>query len=227
MNLHSEIKLNAGETAKSICDVVNAQVKEKILCLLPLPSPAMIQEIIKRTYGQDLHITSVSGDHENITCSFAGGQVLIVRMTGDSLDNHQKVLSHTMNKAKPGDFIILKSYDLSKGRCFPYHSAFERFMEILSMYNQVKKHPVTYEELLQLTKDHNETFIQMGVPVKFPSGFKSLPPELLECLRACIETTDAIQMDEFDTVLAELRRMGRDPEVTMRLFTLNRIIFKR
>ncbi len=226
MNLHHETKLNVGETAQSICDEVNAQVKEKIMNLLILPSPATIQEIIKRTFGQDVHITSVSGDHENITCSFAGGQTHIVRMIGDSLSKHKAVLATKIETANPGDFIILKSYDLSKGRCFPYHSAFERFTEILSMYNQSTQHPLTYEELQQLMIEKCQSFIQMGVPVKFSSGFKTLPSGLLESLRPCIETTDAIQMDEFDTVQSELKRIGQDPEITMRLFTLNRILFK-
>ena len=159
--------------------------------------------------------------------SFEQCDVYVAQMICDSPAEHQQVLSTIASRAESGDIVILESVDLSNGYCFPYHSAFDRFLEILASYQQLIGHPTKNDELKALNHSlSSDPVIQMGVPVKLQGDQKSLPGLVLEAIRPCVESANIISLEEFDTVTAELNRLGRDNQVAIRYFTINRIMYR-
>ena len=238
MNPFSSHNTHLDRSAPAPCGPVNQQLHSLISRALSGPSHATLSELIERTFQRKLELSSShlntalndaslngNGTHSFKIC-FEGCTVHVTKMVCVSFDAHAAALSRAGQGLGSGEIVVLESMDLSTGHCFPYHSAFGRFQEILALYQGAIGHPTTNAALNRLN-DHLpvEATVQMGVPVKLPRDQKDLPARVLECIRSCVEATHMVAMDEYDMVTAELNRLGQNPLVSIRSFTINRIIY--
>jgi hypothetical protein len=235
MHTSLNTELNFDKSGLSECAEIRRDLQVMVTRALPAPSPVSVSEIVRRTFQRDLEPSSsgsspqhTSDNHaqEYFEITYKGCTVHLAKMVCASYGEHEAAISRASQGLRPGDIVILESLDLSTGHCFPYHSAFGRFQEILALLQQATGHPTTHEQLKRLNGGRSsEATIQMGVPVKLQGDQKSLPALVLECIRPCIEPTHMVSMDEYDTVTAELKRIGKDADVAMRSFTINRILY--
>jgi hypothetical protein len=215
------------------CALMNDECRLLINREMEAPSPAMIADLARRAFSRALNAAvALKSSLEADTASgmavlrFEDTSVCIVRLVCSPLEVHRAELTAAIERLSPGDIVILESLDLSKGHCFPYHSAYGRFQEILSQYQNVVGHPVTNEELNTLSGNcHGDSTILMGAPIRLMGRHKALPAMILEGIAPCLHEAGMLSAEEFDTVKAELRRIGRDNAVSMSSFTINRILY--
>ncbi len=239
MNTSPNTEMHFDRSALKDCAEKHHDLPLIISRALPAPSPAMLSEMVRRTFQRNLELPSLSGNGQQNTVTattdhvpdfleirYEGCTVYFAKMVCASFSKHAAALSMEVQRFEAGDIVILESLDLSTGHCFPYHSAFERFQEILSLYQRAIGHPTTSEELKFLSDAiSSDVIIQMGIPVKLQGDQRSLPVSVLESIRPCVAKTNMISMDEFDTVAAELNRIGQGAQVSIQSFTVNRILY--
>ncbi|MDX1477495.1 MAG: hypothetical protein R3301_07285 [Saprospiraceae bacterium] len=214
------------------CAMTNNDCRLLISREMDAPSFSRVSELVRRAFNRNLtpatarHHNGESGTINTLDIRYEECSVHMRMLVCASLEEHKEQLAEATSRIKPGDIVILESLDLSEGNCFPYHSAFGRFQEILSRYQEAIGHPTTNEDLNALTRtEMSVSAALMKAPVRLRGSQKTLPSRILESIRPCVRLMDMISDEEFDTVTAELSRIGRNQEVSMSSFTVNRMFF--